>query len=485
MVDDPEPDEQRVTRTVEAFEDGAHVTLPGEWTGSTVEVVRGRTSGRDRPDYGVEDAAADGNGDANANEDAFAREADREAVTYAGFDVCERLRQCAADPATFAVGLAEDETGPYHATVPRTDLADGLAVLGGDDRASALLSNLAWQAVAGGAGAAVLSRAGPAAARFARALPDERAADLRVVGGAGGRSVNLLDPGVPPSSAVFFDAVDAVTDALTSLLIVVSPQLRDAIREFVMAAHGTHADTSLVQLRELVRYGAVGDDADVPSWVAEESPDLLERVEAVDAEAVGWFLDSLAPYLRAPARSLLSDPEPDVSLVDAVRSRAPLVVPLGDRYDGDTWRAVGRALVHGLWGAAREFVPDDADHPLYVVADEFGPVLDGADHLDRLFARLHRDRVVPAFGVRSPDDLGSEPWDHLAEAVAAGAIYQVDDGTAIERTADLTGLGTEAIASLQPGRFRLAARESDTGRRLLGYPPYPPQRSEDDLPWLR
>jgi hypothetical protein len=358
----------------------------------------------------------------------------------------------------------------------------GLAVVGAPDRAPALLSNLAWQGVVGGAPGAVFARSGPAAEWFARALPEDRAAELQVVGGAGERSVNLLDPGVPPSSAAYFDAVDAVTDALVSLLIVVAPQLRDAIREFVMAASSTHGDTSLVELRELVRYGVAPEDADVPDWVPEKSPDLLDRVAGVDAEAVEWLLDSLAPLLEEPARSLLSDPDPDVTLVGVVRSQAPLVVQVGERYDDDTWRTVARGVTHGLWGAAREFVPDATDHPLYLAGDEFGSVLGAEDDLGRLLARLHRDRVVPAFGVRDPAALDGDHWAQVAEDVDAHGVFAPADAAGSERVSALDSVDADEVAGLDDGEFWLGGPEDP--RHHLGYFSLPPRRPADALDWL-
>jgi hypothetical protein len=460
-MSDEEGDDDSVVRTVDPLEEGGHVTLPAEWVGARVEVVRAGPDERDRAGYALADA-----------DDAAAFATRDDGGPWAGPDVADHLRRGSEAPATFYLGLADDGAGAYHAATPRRSLADGLAVLGDDRRASALLSNLAWQAVAGGAGGAVLSRAGPTARRFARALPDGRAGDLQVVGGPEGRSVNLLDPGVPPSSAAFFDAVDAATDALVSLLTVASPQLRDAIREFVMVASGGHDDASLLELHELVRYG-VDEDADVPGWVTDESPDLLERVAGVDDQAVEWLLDSLAPLLAEPARSLLADPDPDVALVEVVRSRVPLVVAVGDRYDGATWRAVGRAVVHGCWGAAREFVADGADHPFYVVGDEFGPVLDAEPDLSRLFARLHRDRVVPAFGVTDPgtvddalNDLVDETGAHAAFAGAGG------------RAGDLDGVDADAVASLAPGEC-LVGGDTVERRRLLGYHPMAAERDAE------
>lgn len=466
MADD-DADDDRVVRTVEAREAGGHITLPAEWVGARVEVVRAGPDERDRTAYALADAD-----DAAA----FATQVDDEAC--AGPDVADRLRRGSEDPTTFYLGLADDGAGAYHATTPRQGLADGLAVVGDDPRASALLGNLAWQAVAGGAGGVVLARTGPTAERFARALPDGRAGDLQVVGGPAGRSVNLLDPGVPPSSGAFFDAVDAVTDALVSLLTVASPQLRDAIREFVMVASGGHDDASLGELRELVRYGVDGDDADVPGWATDESPDLLERVAGVDDQAVEWLLDSLAPLLAEPARSLVADPDPDVALVEVVRSRAPLVVAVGDRYGTDTWQAVGRAVVHGCWGAAREFVGGGADHPFYVVGDEFGPVLDAEPELSRLFARLHRDRVLPAFGVADPGAVDADAWEDLVGETGAHAAFAGVD----ERVGDLDGVDADRLAGLADGAFLLGG--AGDPREHLGYHPLAPRRPADPRGWL-
>lgn len=469
-----DPDEQReddrVVRTVEAAETGGCVVLPEAWVGSRVAVVRTGPGEPERASYPL--AGADG-------EPAFATQDDGQ--RWAGPDVLDHLERGAEDPARLSVGLAEDEASAYHATVQRDDLDEGLVVVGEDDRAPALLSNLAWQGATGGAPAAVFARSGPAAEWFARALGDDRADALSVLGGPGGRSTNLLDPGVAPSSAAYFEAVDAVTDALVSLLVVVDPQLRDAVREFVMAASSTHADTSLVELRELVRYG-VDEDADVPAWVPEKSPDLLDRVAGVDGEAVEWLLDSMAPLLREPARSLLADPDPDVTLVEVVRSRAPLVVQVGDRYGVDTWRTVARAVVHGLWGAAREFVPDAADSPLYLVGDEFGPVLAAEDDLGRLFARLHRDRVLSAFGVRDPTDLSVDQWDQVAADVGAHAAFPPSDPAARERTAALPDVDGDRLADIEAGQFWLGGVGDP--RRHLGYHPVPPRRPAAALDWL-
>lgn len=469
MSDDDDAGD-RVVRTVEPLEEGGQVTLPEAWVGARVEVVRTGPDERDRAAYALADADDDAT---------FAADVDGERCS--GPDVADHLRRGSEDPATFYLGLADDDAGAYHAATPRRGLADGLAVVGDDPRASALMGNLAWQAVVGGAGGVVLARSGPTARRFARALPDERAGNLQVVGGPAERSVNLLDPGVPPSSAAFFDAVDAATDALVSLLTVASPQLRDAVREFVMVASGGHDDVSLVELRELVRYG-VDDDADVPGWVTEESPDLLERVAGVDDQAVEWLLESLAPLLGEPARSLLADPDPDVALVEVVRSRAPLVVAVGDRYDLDTWRAVGRAVVHGCWGAAREFVADGADHPFYVVGDEFGPVLDAEPDLSRLFARLHRDRVVPAFGVADPTDLEADHWADLVTEMGAHAAFAGVDGAARERATALDGVDADRLAGLADGKFLLGGTGDPSEH--LGYHPLAPRRPADPQGWL-
>jgi hypothetical protein len=467
MSDDSDHD--RVVRTVEAAEGGGRVDVPPEWVGARVEVVRTGPGEPDRADYAL--AAAD-------EAAAFARAVDGE--RHAGPDVVDHLARAAADPATFYVGLADDGAGAYHATVDRAALAEGLVVLDdGDPRASALLGTLAWQAVAGGAAGAVFARESPTAERFARALPDDRAANLQVVG-ADGRSVNLIDTAVPPSSAAFFDAVDAVTDALVSLLVVADPQLRDAIREFVMAA-ASHDGTTLADLRELVRHGTVGDDADVPAWVPEESPDLLDRVEGVDEEALGWLLDSMAPLLREPARSLLADPDPDVSPVEVVRSCAPLVVQVGDRYGVDTWATVGRALVHALWGAAREFVEGGADHPFYLVGDAFGPVLGAEANLDRLFARLDRTPVAPLLGV-DPGTLEDDAWADLASAAGVHATFGLVDAHARERAAALTGLDADQFAALPAGGFWLTG--ADDPRRHLGYHPVAPERPREDLDWV-
>jgi hypothetical protein len=468
----PEEDEtdDRLVRTVEPLDDRGYVAVPASWVGARVEVVRTGPGEPDRTGYTLADAD---------DEPAFVtREEERR---WAGPDVVDHLERGADDPARLYVGLADDEAGAYHAAVRRDDLAEGLVVLGDDDRAPALLSNLAWQGVAGGAPGAVLARSGPTAAWFARSLPDGRFGDLQVLGGPDRRSVNLLDPGVPPSSAAYFDAVDAVTDALVSLLVVVDPQLRDAVREFVMAASSTHADTSLVELRELVRSG-VDEDADVPAWVPEKSPDLLDRVAGVDEEAVEWLLDSMAPLLAGPARSLLSDPDPDVTLVEVVRSRAPLVVQVGDDHDVDTYRTVARAVVHGLWGAAREFVPDAADSPLYLVGDEFGPVLAAEDDVGRLFARLHRDRVVPAFGVRDVTVLEADSWEQVAAETGAHATFPPSDPAARERATVLDGVDGDRLEELTAGQFWLGGA-GDPGRHL-GYHPVPPRRPPDSLDYL-
>lgn len=465
-MSDDDADDDRVVRTVEDGEGSGRVSVPEAWVGARVEVVRTGPGEPDRADYAV-DAADD--------TPAFAARVDGE--PYAGPDVVEHLRRGAADPAGLYVGLAEDGAGAYHATVDPGAIADGLAVLGdGDPRASALLGNLAHQAAAGGAGAAVLDRGGATAERFARALPEDRAADLRVVGGARGGSVNLLDPGVEPSSAAFFDAIDATTDALVSLLVVVAPQLRDAVREFVMTT-ASHGDTSLPELRELVRYGLVGDDADVPPWVTEESPDLLDRVAGVDEEAIEWLLASMEPLLAEPARSLLADPDPDVRPVDVVRSRDPLVVQVDD---ADAWPTVGRALVHSLWGAAREFVPE-GEAPYYVVGDGMGPALDAESGLDKLFARLHRDPITPVLGV-DPAAVGDDAWADLGAAVGAHATFGLADPGARERAAALTGLDAEQLATLPAGGFWLTG--VDEPRRHLGYHPAPPERPREALDWL-
>jgi hypothetical protein len=462
--------DDRVVRTVESLDGKGHVALPSEWVGARVEVVRTGPGEPDRTGYTLADAD---------DEPAFAAcEGDQR---WAGPDVVDHLERGADDPARLYVGLADDEAGTYHAAVQRDDLAGGLLVLGDDDRTPALLSNLAWQGVAGGAPGAVLARSGPAAEWFARSLPDGRSGDLQVLGGPDRRSVNLLDPGVPPSSAAYFDAVDAVTDALVSLLVVVDPQLRDAVREFVMAASSTHADTSLVELRELVRSG-VDEDADVPAWVPEKSPDLLDRVAGVDAEAVEWLLDSMAPLLSGPVRSLLADPDPDIALVEVVRSRAPLVVQVGAEYGADTYRTVARAVVHGLWGAAREFVPDAADHPLYLVGDEFGPVLAAEDDVDRLFARMHRDRVVAAFGVRDAAVLDADHWDGVAAEAGVHVAFPPADPAARERATVLDGIDADRLGELAAGQFWLGGVGDP--RRHLGYHPVPPRRPPDSLDWL-
>lgn len=379
------------------------------------------------------------------------------------------------DPGSFVVGRPVEPDAPAgqgdreYATVDRSALADGLVVLGDDARGPALLAALAGQAAHHGSGVAVLSGTGPTAAWFARALPDERAAALRVVAGTDGHSVNLLDPGIPPDAPAFLDAVDAVADALASLAVVVDPRLRDAVREYVMAACTAGDGATLADLRAFVRAAAAGDEDGVPDWVRESSPDLPERVEALDEEAVGRFSDSLEPFLRPPARALLCDPDPDVALLEAVRAGAPLSARLDDSFGPATRLAIGRALGHFLWAGAREFA--DADAPYCLVADEAGPVVDAEPHLDRLLARLHRDPVIPALGVRDPATVADGPWAHLASEAGAGAAFAHDDPVALERAAALAGADAERIASLPAGQFLFGDGESGAARRIEAFAP--------------
>lgn len=472
---------ERVTRTVRERSGDAVVVVPAAWLDEEVVVTRLDPSAVSFDDYTVEPV---GEFAALATDGPAGASSERRETVYAGPDVYEVLRVRARDPAVFAVGFEVLGNEFAHGTVPRTAFEKGLLALGepGSGKTS-LFATLAWQAIEGGAGAAVFSRT-DLAPLVARALTADRARDLDVVGGTAGCSVNVVDVGLSADEGGFLDAVDAVTDGLTSLLTVLAPQLRDCVREFVMTAKMAGEPTTLADLDELVRYGTDGAAASIPDWVETRSHDLLHRVDAVDDEAIGAFRESLAPYLAEPVHSLVSDPDPDGTLVDVVSGRRPLAVHLpAATYDSRTYNRTCLALVHCLWGLAREFVPADADQPFSLFGDEFGSVLAAADDLDRLYARLHRTNVTAAFALESPEDVDEETWTYLAENVGSFALFsQVPDATdRLMAFVDVDAVPLEAIESLQ---VRIVQQDTfRSAREFQVYAPPPPRTPDVHLAW--
>lgn len=465
-AEQPTGGDDGLRRQVEPCEDGAHVRVPRDWLGATVTVTRaGRESAGGRGADGpvIEAPDVDGYGH------------------VAGGRVRDQLRAAAAAPRTTYVGYASHDAGVRHVGVPRAALDDGVVVTGAPGVGkSSLLGSLAWQAAVGGAGVAVVGRDPTTGARFARALPDDRFEDLVVVGGPERWSVSMLDAGVDRSSPDFFAAIDAATDGLVSMLDVLSPQLRDAIREYVMVAQGPNVTPSLTHVADLVRSG-YEDGAGGPEWAHEASPDLSNRVAGVGDLAIDRFLESLEPLLDESVRAFLDDPDPDRSLAAAVTENRPVVVSLPPgACDADTWPWVARAVTHKLWAATRELLPEGADDPFYLLGDDFGPALDVGPDVGRLLGRVRGTQLTFAAAIDGPDAVADATWEGLADTGAA-ALFSPGEAD-VERVTAGRGVDADDLADLGPHEFWFDGGE--TPRRATVYPPLPPRRDVDELSWL-